>query len=204
MILRRFLPALLAFACAVAIAQQYRWTDAKGEVHYSDTPPPGAKNVQKRNLRGSVVETPPPFELQRVQKDFPVTLYTSPNCKEPCAMAREALNRRGVPFDEVQVWEEESNEKLKKATGANEVPALVVGRTAHRGFEQGAYDSLLDSAGYPKAGALPARSQGAPQPPEGYVSPEAREKPAAEPVVPGPEPAPGPYSPGAPPQRPQK
>ncbi len=33
-----------------------------------------------------------------------------------------------------------------------------------KGFEEGAYDSLLDIAGYPKAGTVPARTQAAPQP----------------------------------------
>jgi glutaredoxin len=140
------------------------------------------------------------FELTRLQKDFPVTLFTSPNCVEGCAMARAALNKRGVPFSEVQVWDEESNERLKRAAGAAEVPTLQVGSSTHRGFEQGAYDSLLDSAGYPRVGLLPAGTQKPPATPEGYVPPSERPPaPVAEPVKPEPaeEPQkPGPYAPG--------
>lgn len=195
----------MALAAGAVLAQgAYRWIDEQGRVRYTDTPPPpGAKGVQKtRPAAGGTVETSqPPFELARVAKDFPVTLYSSPTCKEPCAMVREALNKRGVPFKEVQVWDPETNEELKTVSGGNEVPVLKVGRTVQKGYEQGALDDLLDSAGYPKAGVLPPRAQAAPAAPEGYVSPEQREasKPVAEPEKPQEPPAPvGPYAPREP------
>ena len=199
---------LLLALLGVAHAQQlYRWTDEKGRVHITDTPPPAsAKGVQKKAaVTGGGDPGQMPFELAVATKDFPVVLYTSPICKEPCASARAALNRRGVPFKEVQVWDEETNQELKKASGSTEVPTLLVGRSVQRGFAQEAFDALLDSARYPKAGLLPARTQAAPPPPDGYVPPSERgEGPKAEPVKPEPEEAParGPYSPGSPPPRP--
>lgn len=188
-----------ALAAGAASAQQYRWVDEQGRVRYTDAPPPAtAKSVQKLEIRAPQAEAPQvPFELARLQKDFPVTLYTSPTCKEGCADARQALNKRGVPFKEMQVWNPETNEELKKVSGAAEVPTLVVGRSVHRGFEQSAFDSLLDSAGYPRAGVLPARAQKAPDTPEGYVAPG--ERPGAKPVAPETTAAPqprGPYDPG--------
>jgi len=156
--------------------------------------------VRKLTATGAKPAAAPqqPYELARLQKDFPVTLFTSPNCVEGCAMARAALNKRGVPFTEVQVWDEESNERLKRAAGAAEVPTLQVGSSTHRGFEQGAFDSLLDSAGYPRAGILPAGTQKPPAPPEGYV-PLSERSPVAEPVKPDASEEPqklGPYAPG--------
>src|SRR3970040_16705 len=152
---------LIAFA---ASAQLYRWADEQGRVHNPATPPaPTAQTVQKTEAPrpaprpGASDGSAMPYELAQAMKDFPVTLYTSPSCKDPCASARAALNRRGVPFKEVQVWDEESNAELKRISGDNDVPTLVVGRSVHRGFEQGAYDSLLDSARYPRPGLLPAR-----------------------------------------------
>jgi glutaredoxin len=194
---------VLASMAGAAAAQLYRWTDEKGRVHITDTPPPAsAKGVQKKNPAATgVVESQTPFEVTQAAKNFPVTLYTSPNCKEPCDAARATLNKRGVPFKEVQVWEEQSNEELKRVSGGNDVPTLVVGRSVHRGFEPDAYDALLDSARYPKAGLLTPRAQAAPAAPEGYVDQgERRAPPAAEPVKPEPEaPAPtGPYAPKAP------
>ena len=193
---------LMAFS---ASAQLYRWTDEQGRVHITDTPPPAsARNVQRTEApRAGAPESPGvPYELAQAMRDFPVTLYTSPTCKEPCAGARAVLNKRGVPFKEVQVWNEETNAELKRVSGANDVPTIMVGRSVHRGFEQSAYDSLLDSARYPKTGLLPARAQEAPPPPEGYVPPGERAAPAAEPVKPeaaAPEAA-GPYAAKPPPQ----
>ena len=197
MILRVIFVAL-AFAAGVAQAQPYRWVDDQGRVRYSDTAPPGsARPAPKGAAKGAATpsasesEAPMPYELQRAQKDFPVTLFTSPSCKEPCALAREHLNKRGIPFTETQVWNEETLTQLKERTGAESVPALMVGRTSISGFESTRYDALLDSAAYPKAGALQARSQAAPPPPEGYEPP-----PAVEPAKPVPAETagkPGPY-----------
>jgi hypothetical protein len=83
----------------------------------------------------------------------------------------------------------------------------MVGRSLQRGFEQGLFDNLLDSAGYPAVGAYPARNQAAPALPEGYTGPEAAtEKSGAKNAVPatkagpydtsgltGPAPKPGQY-----------
>jgi glutaredoxin len=196
MIFRAFLLVFfsaVATVCGVAQAQQYRWTDDQGRVHLTDTPPPAAaKNV--RRIEGSVAqpEAPPlPFEIARLQKDFPVTLYTSPSCKDLCEQARAALNRRSVLFSEFQVWNTETQQKLKSAAGgSSQVPVLVVGRVVQLGFDQGQFDSVLSSAGYPEAGTYPARNQGAPALPEGYTGPEAV---TAKPRAPAPAPKSGPY-----------
>src|SRR5262245_65339869 len=108
-----FVAAVLAAgAAALAQAQQmYRWTDENGRVHITDTPPPpSAKGIQKQRGTSTTAPAAPqePFELTRAMRDFPVVLYTSPPCKQPCDEARAALNQRGVPFREVQVWDEET------------------------------------------------------------------------------------------------
>ena len=194
MIFRAFLLALFAaVACGHASAQQYRWIDEKGRAQFGDVVPPGAKQVRKTTAAETAkpdTAAALPFELGQLQKNFPVKLYTSPICKTPCELARGVLNKRGVPFSEVQVWNVETLEELKNVAGTDRVPALVVGRSAQSGFDQGRYDSLLDSAGYPAAGVYPARSQAAPAAPEGFEPP-----PLAEPVAPaaGPAQKAGPY-----------
>ena len=172
MSLRLAFVVLLASASAAAAQQLYRWTDEKGRVHITDTPPPAsARGVQSAgpNAPGpsSGSDSQQPYELTLAMKDYPVTLYTSPNCKGPCEDARALLNKRAVPFKEVQVSDEPSNEELKRVSGGNDVPTLVVGRSVHRGYEPNAYQALLDSARYPRTGLLPPRSQAAPPPPQG-------------------------------------
>jgi glutaredoxin len=203
--------ALAAAACGAAAQQLYRWTDENGRVHVTDTPPP-ASAKEKRVVKpaGAAAKAAPAkpgaasYSLDLAKKQHPVTLYTSPNCTEPCGLARDMLNQRGVPFREVQVWEQEGNDELKRLSGRNQVPTLKVGTSVYSGFERSAYDGMLDSAGYPSAGVLPVGTQAAPGRPEGYISPAEREKPNAEVAKPEPAAAFGPYAPGASPRRAQK
>jgi glutaredoxin len=178
--------AVFVFTAAFAASAQqlYRWTDEKGRVHITDTPPPGsARSVQKPPAAPAAGESQQPFQLRQATRDFPVTLYTAPACKEPCALARTHLNRRGIPFTEIQVGDDKSRDELKKVSGGEDVPTLLVGRSVHRGYAQAAYEALLDSARYPRAGLLTPRAQAAPPPPESDADP-------------APEPAPtGPYAP---------
>jgi glutaredoxin len=154
----------LLCAAAVALAQQYRWVDDQGRPHYSDTPPAKTKTVTKAEAKAPrpPEDPPPPYAVQRVMNDFPVTLFTAPSCTELCEKARTSLNKRGIPFTEVQVETDESRERVKALTGAVAVPVLVVGRSVLNGYEPLGIQNLLDSAGYPKEGDVPARSQRAP------------------------------------------
>src|ERR1022692_2538627 len=109
--------SLLAFALA-AEAQLYRWTDESGTVHYTDTPPPAnAKSVQKKgSARPGGAETAStaqrPYALQQAVKNFPVTIYTSKDCGEPCKKGLDYLNKRGVPFTEKTVVKQEEIDEL--------------------------------------------------------------------------------------------
>lgn len=197
--MRILLAVTLCVAAFSASAQLYRWTDDKGRVHITDTPPPpSAKGVKKSGPQGGAPEAaapqpsgPEPFALQQARKNFPVTLYTAPEC-EACNAARSLLNQRGVPFKEVSVSEPAAQQDFRKTVGGNSVPAMVVGSTVQKGFEEGAYQRLLDAAGYPATGILPARKQAEPSPSSPPPSPAL---PKVEPVPP--EAPPGPYSPGA-------
>jgi glutaredoxin len=192
-----FLLVLVA-SSALAQAQLWRWTDERGRVHITDTPPPpNAKNVQAPTKSGREKDAEAaanePYALQMARKDFPVTLYSTPGC-EACGEARKLLNARGIPFQEVSVSDEKSLEQLKAAVGSTSVPAIIIGSTVQKGFEEATYQRLLDAAGYPKAGVLKPRNQAEPKP----VEPEsAQVKPAADPNA-----GLGPYAPGAARQRP--
>ena len=186
--------ALLGAACA-ASAQMYRWTDEKGRVHVTDTPPPpSAKAVQKKSFSGGGTAASDsagqPYALQLAAKSFPVTLYTAKDC-EPCGAARNLLNARGVPFREVLVVDEPQQEELRKVAGALAVPSVTVGSNVQKGFEESAYHSLLDIAGYPKPGILTPRNQAEPKPAPPPAAAEAKPAEDADAA------ASGPYAPGS-------
>jgi len=165
--LRSIVLLLAVLGASSAAAQQYRWVDEKGRVHYSDTPPPAsAKGAQKKNLKGNAVGQQPNFELSQAMKSSPVTLYSHPDCTEHCQMAREILNRRGIPFTEVSATDEAKLAQLKRVSGGMKVPVLVVGAQVETSVSADAFNQALDLAGYPKAGVAPARSQSAPPAPK--------------------------------------
>lgn len=177
--MRKALFLVLATAAGCAFAQQYRWIDDKGRVQYTDTPPPSsAKGVQKKNLSpGKPNESTVPFVLQLALKNNPVKLYTIPNCDIGCNEARKYLNERGVPFTEITVNDQKRYVELKSLSGSTEVPVVQVGSRVHKGYDPAAYEGILDDAGYPRTGVLPARNQ--PAPPE---APPATAPPAAPPA----------------------
>lgn len=143
---------VLAAAAAQAQAQQYRWIDEHGRVQYTDTlPPASAKSVEKKNFHGNSVAAQPGFALTRALQQSPVKLYTHPECKEPCDIARQVLRRRGVPFSEVVTADPGTFDELKKASGGESVPVLVVGSSVQRSVSADAYNRALDAAGYPSA-----------------------------------------------------
>lgn len=142
----------LLFVAGAALAQQYRWIDEQGRVHYTDTPPPPtAKGVEKKNLKGNAVGEQQNTQLAKASRNSPVTLYSHPDCKAPCDKAREILGKRGVPFKEVSVIDQARYEELKKLSGDAQVPVLLVGKRVEASPSEPAYNQALDEAGYPPA-----------------------------------------------------
>ena len=146
--------AVLSIACADASGQAYRWVDKEGKVHYTQAPPPpDAREVQKKTFRHGPAEASNlPYATQLAAKNFPVTLYTSPDCGAPCDRARAVLVKRAVPFKETSVLSQSDVDEMKRLSGKAGVPLLVVGAQVQSGFQEVLYNDLLDSAGYPSSG----------------------------------------------------
>jgi glutaredoxin len=144
----------LAIACTESVAQAYRWLDDQGRVHYTQTPPPpGARDVQRKNLEqsGAAVSADLPYATQQAAKNFPVKLYIQKECA-PCDDARAALVRRSVPFSEVNVLTQRELDEVKTISGRADLPLLVVGSLFQSGFQEELINGLLDTAGYPSSG----------------------------------------------------
>jgi glutaredoxin len=181
---RTLVLVVAAMAAASAWAQQYRWVDEKGRVHYTDTPPPpSAKSAQKKNLKGNELGQQPSYELTQAIRNAPVTLYTFPDCKDPCQMARDVLNKRGVPFREKLISNQQMLDELKQVSGGLNVPVMVVGSQVEKTASPQAFNQALDIAGYPAAGV---------------VRPGNPKEPAAPKPLPQPQPAAPAETPAAP------
>jgi glutaredoxin len=148
------LAALLLCAHA-ALAETYRWVDSAGNVHYSDTPPLGdTRNIEEKHLGTNVIQSSDvPYATRLAAKNFPVVLYVTDDCGDPCSQAKNYLAKRGVPYSSKSVADQATRDALQKISGQASVPTLVVGKQAVAGFEASSWDAALDAAGYPKAPA---------------------------------------------------
>jgi glutaredoxin len=191
-LMRRVPPGLLLLAaCASthlpASAQMYKWTDAQGTVHYTDTPPPAQKASQIKAPSAGASGQPAalPYELARAVKASPVTLYTTAQSACPaCDRGRALLRARGVPYTEKTVNTDDDKEQLRKLAGKLELPLLVVGSRKVAGFQDAAWQDALSAAAYPRSAQLPPGYQyAAPEPaaPASVPAPPARAKNAPPP-----------------------
>ena len=182
--MKRWIPVLVAALVAMpAGAELYKWVDADGNVHYTDTPPP---SNAKKSERKKIVDKPSAptvsYSVQQAMKNHPVTLYTY-DCGDGCAKANALLTKRGIPFTSKDPLDPATREEMKKATGGDEVaPVLLVGKRTLKGFEEGAWNGALDSAGYPSSAVGPVPAVPAPAKPAdataATASPTAGQVPA--------------------------
>ena len=106
----RIIPALIVAAVALPVAASniYKWTDANGQVHFSQTPPP----------QGAVSAKP------QTQLQPGVTTKSVPVALPPAA----AVAKPG----EEKVATETAEAKSKRCTASKERLALLEERTAYR------------------------------------------------------------------------
>lgn len=169
-----------ALLCASASAQVYKWKDAKGVTHFSDTPPAAALNkAEIKTPAGGDAGPALPYELAQAVRNNPVTLYTSGACA-PCEQARSYLKKRGIPFSEKTVSTADDQQKLKEAGSEGQVPLLLVGRRKLAGFESGAWRDALDAASYPSQSMLPRGYQFAKATPAAPIQPPEHDAAAEE------------------------
>jgi glutaredoxin len=166
---------------AAAQSTVYRWTDKDGKVHFSDVPPPEAKDLTQKRVGDTAPDTALPYATQVATQRNPVTLYVKDQCK-PCDDGRALLSRRGIPYTERNAQGNAAEvEAVKKLAGTPEVPLLLVGATQLKGYSEDAWMSALDAAGYPPSlppgmAAPPPVRVGAPARPTGEsaASPKAQ------------------------------
>ncbi|KQV80111.1 glutaredoxin [Massilia sp. Root351] len=170
------LAAWALLACAgTASAQMYKWKDARGVTHYTDTPPP-ANAVPLKAFSTAASQPALPAELAAAVQSRPVTLYTTVNCAG-CDQGRTLLQARGIPYTEKTVNSVEDHAALKRAGSAGQLPLLLIGRGKQIGFEADTWTTLLSEAGYPAQAMLPAGyGNPAPAPAAPPPAPSAQER----------------------------
>ncbi len=148
----KLVPLLLILLALPAMAAGvYRWTDAQGNVHYSDQPPPpDAKAISQKTYKGGATQSS--ASVTEAALKNPVTLYVTDTCGKFCDSAREHLARRGISYaTRNPSTSVAANEALRAGGGKVVVPTLTIGSEKLEGYAKAAWDAALDKAGYPPA-----------------------------------------------------
>ncbi|PTD97216.1 glutaredoxin family protein [Pseudothauera lacus] len=144
---------LTATPALLAQGTTYRWVDEQGRVHYSDQPPPQqVRQVEERRFVPRSADQVPAYTVSVAADTYPVTLYVSETCGDPCQRAKAYLDGRGVPYTERVLRNEEDVAAYRAALGEpEEIPAITVGHLPFKGFLESSWARLLDDAGYPRS-----------------------------------------------------
>lgn len=123
----------------------YRWTDAAGNVHFGDAPPPErkAEGVELRyNQMGS---TPVPEGL--FEQRAAVVMYSATWCGV-CRKAKAYLQSRGVAFSEYDIETSRKGQEDYRRLRGTGVPIILVGEQRMNGFNAATLTGWLEQAGH--------------------------------------------------------
>ncbi len=144
---------LVSLAGGAVAGQVYSWTDpATGKTVFSDQPPPPNVKGQQKDYKASTIQTSlHGYAIQEAIRKSPVTLFSS-DCGEVCTNAKQFLSKRGIPYTLKNPGTQQAYfDELKKLTGSDKIPVLLIGSKTVTGFEPGSWNAALDEAGYPKS-----------------------------------------------------
>lgn len=136
--MRIVLLVIVLIAAAAAQAQSiYKWTDARGVVHYGDRQPPDTKSEQL------AIEPPPPASVaptraqqlapRQASRPLDIVMYGRAGCGY-CAKARRYFAQRGIRYTEKDVQRSAQASIEWKRLGGVGVPLFVINGEVSSGF----------------------------------------------------------------------
>ena len=148
------LTCLLAPLATQATASDvYRWKDANGVTHYSDTKPP-AQQAERLHIDADRPATgpapvplapPPPAAPQAVANQPDILMYASPTCGW-CRKAERYFAARGLSYRNIDITASDSNRKAYERAGGRGTPLIFVGGQRVQGFNEGRLDAVIGAA----------------------------------------------------------
>lgn len=132
----------LSFA-ACAAAQVYKWTDAGGVVHFSDTPP-------ANGTAATVAIDPyasPSGADSPARQPLSIEMYATASCPY-CRCAREVFQRHGVRWRELDIEKSAAANREFRRRGGRGVPLIYVNGERHDGCHRERLSSALARYGY--------------------------------------------------------
>ncbi|MCW8945176.1 MAG: DUF4124 domain-containing protein [Sedimenticola sp.] len=142
--MRHFLTlwVILLLPLTVVDAEIYKWTDAKGKVHFSDSKPvtePAEAIELKINSYTHVTYelAPSSLDLSHNRNSKKVIMYSTSWCGY-CKNAKRFFKAKGIVFTEYDIEKSAAAKKAYDKLGGRGVPVILVGQSRMNGFsEQG-------------------------------------------------------------------
>lgn len=149
------IPTLVAMASMMAAlagsnpvrAEIYRWTDEHGKVHYADRKPAAEGAGPVESWEGDAKVSFIGSEAVANRSAAAVRLFTTRWCSF-CKRAKAYLQKRGTPFEELDVEASPAAKAEFKRLGGRGVPVILVGRERMDGFDDAALEAMLVDAGW--------------------------------------------------------
>ena len=134
---------LLMFISAPSNAEVFKWVDASGRVHYSDSV---KENQPTQSIKAEVniyKDVPIDYEFSGDlgSSGKKVIMYSTSWCGY-CAKARKYFKANGISFKEYDI---EKNKKAKRkydALGGQGIPLILVGKKSMRGFTVAGFNGI--------------------------------------------------------------
>lgn len=117
-----------------------RWRDRVGYVELAEPPPLSPAEARRASRADATAANHTGASARSV------VLYSADWCGY-CRKAKRHLEDRGVPYELRDVDIPAAKEELLARTGGKGIPVLDLDGRILRGYSQGSYDDLLDSAG---------------------------------------------------------
>ena len=143
------IPIFLLLTLSVVNAELFKWIDADGKAHYSDSIPAHTKRSRALKIN-SALGLSSGFEELTLVEESPdivetVDLYTTSWCPY-CVKARAFLRANNVPFKDYDIEKDTNAARRKRQldSGSTGVPLAVIKGKVIRGFSENAYQRALN------------------------------------------------------------
>jgi glutaredoxin len=135
----------LAAHIGTASAEIYKWTDANGNVHFSDRAPKSVSsetvNLKINTFKSVTIEPFQPFESKPIRRAGNVVMYSASWCGV-CKRAKRYFQAKGIPFEEYDVEKTEKGKNDYAKLHGRGVPIILVGGKRMNGFSKAHFEML--------------------------------------------------------------